>query len=126
MEPYVGAIIKTEPNTKAPPCPRANFYCEHPEPPQGNTIWKKKPVPYNNWFVAVHGFLTDVIIKDDDTNEIEFFKVIVDSIEFLGGEPSIANTSIVANKLDAALPSPRSKGFGKMKGKAPATPLKHE
>jgi hypothetical protein len=55
--------------------------------PQGK-MTKKKPTPYNNRFVAVHGYITGIVLKVGSGTTIEAFKITVDSIEFLGAEPS--------------------------------------
>ncbi|KAF8156042.1 hypothetical protein B0H34DRAFT_808974 [Crassisporium funariophilum] len=119
IEPYVSATIKTEPGTNAAPLPqpRAPFFCHHPEP---HGKGKKKPTPFSNRFVAVHGHITDVIYKAGSDTIITAFKIAVDNIEFLGAEPppsSSSSGSTVSNKLDSPVTTP---GFGKAKGKSVA------
>ena len=80
IEPYVN-FIKTEPGCKPAVRPRAPFCCQHMEL-QGKMTWKK-PAPYNNRFVAVHGYITGIVLKVGSGTTIEAFKITVDSIEFL-------------------------------------------
>jgi len=100
IEPYVSATIKTEAGEKPSVArPRAPFFCQHTEA-HGR---RKKPTPYNNRFVAVQGYITDVIYKPG-SETVECFKVLVDCLEFLGAEPTSSSAvggGRIANKLDS-------------------------
>ena len=65
---------------------------------------EKKPTPYNNRLVAVHGYITGIVLKVGSGTTIEAFKITIDSIEFLGAEPSPSSSSgggaTLANQLD--------------------------
>ena len=66
-------------------------------------------MPYNSRFVAVHGFITDVLLLDspdappDSDPIIDFFKITVESLEFLGAEPASSATGTLPNTLDSGM-----------------------
>ena len=108
IEPYVSAVFKAEPGSKPVTArARAPFLCQHPAA-QGSTT-RKKPTPYNNRFVVVHGYITDVVFKEGSSELIERFKVTVDNVEFLGAEPASGIT--IANKLDGKFMAHSSPSF---------------
>ena len=60
-------------------------------------------MPYNNQFMAVQDYITDVIYKPG-AETVECFKVLVDCLEFLGAKPvssSAVGGGRIANKLDS-------------------------
>ena len=62
-------------------------------------------MPSNNRFVAVHGFLTDVLLMDGTSNSnpiVECPKATVDNLESLGAESSSSVPGeTVPNTLDS-------------------------
>ncbi|KAF9472801.1 hypothetical protein BDN70DRAFT_775918, partial [Pholiota conissans] len=79
--------------------------CIFPDSPR---FRNRKPVPYDNHFVSISGFLTDVVFTPknglpavEDTGSIDHFTVTVEHIAFLGQVNSKSNSSsIIPNTLD--------------------------
>jgi hypothetical protein len=76
-----------------------SFLCIIPDSPKYKS--SGKPVPYNNRYISLSGYLTGVTSKVDDMDIIERFTVTVEDIVFMGSaaaEPSAG--TIVPNSLD--------------------------
>lgn len=108
VQPFVSSSIKSEPGAAGPPRPSATYICQHPSLGAKSTT-KQRPVPYGeNRFVAVHGFITDVIFNtdyEDEDQHVVALTVIVKHVEFLGVESTNTSSaspsgSAVANTLD--------------------------
>jgi len=77
-----------------------SFLCIIPDSPKYKL--SGKPMPYNNRYISLSGYLTGIACKDGDPDTIERFMVTVEDIVFMGtaaAEPSAG--SITPNSLDS-------------------------
>jgi len=100
IDVYCSMLKDSKSSTK----PVAPFLCIIPDSPKYKS--GNKPMPYNNHFVSLTGYLTNVHHKNNDPSQaVERFVITVQDIVFLGTSSDSANT-VLPNTLDSSFSPP--------------------